>query len=299
MSKLNIVCFGEVLWDIFPEYRKIGGAPLNVANRLNTLSNNVSIISKIGNDKPGFTILYHMGDIGIDTELIQVDDNLKTGEVQVTLDASGSATYDIVYPTAWDAIELTNTSKNKVTNADVFIFGSLIARHKDSKKTLIQLLEVAKYKVFDINLRPPFYSEETLVELMNHSSLIKFNDEELDIVSMYLGEKKNTIEEQITLISKQTNTNTICVTMGAKGAVLYHNSSFFYNSGYKIDVVDTVGAGDSFLATLINCLRKDNNPQYALNRACAIGTLVAGSKGANPIITDESVDKLMAQQTPN
>ena len=290
----NIVCFGEVLWDIFPTHKKIGGAPLNVALRLKSLGNHVSIITRIGRDSNGKKIVFHMVDEGINTENLQIDDSLKTGEVEVTLDASGSATYEIKKPRAWDHIQLTQEARLVTEISDVFIYGSLVTRSETSKRTLLELLKLAKFKIFDVNLRAPFYSTEILNHLMKEASIIKFNDDEIFEICRSLNFDSMSLEDNIKFISKHTNTKTICVTKGGDGAILYLDDTFYYNAGYKINVVDTVGSGDSFLATLINKLLKNAEPQEAIDYACAVGAIVAGSEGANPEIKQEDIGKFIS-----
>jgi len=158
---------------------------------------------------------------------------------------------------------------------------------------LFQLLAHANYKIFDINLRPPYYSKELLIQLMNTSDFIKFNDDELFEISAYLGSKYHSIEQNIRYISEKTATKHICVTKGSHGAVLLYNGTFYYNSGYQIKVKDTVGAGDSFLASLISQLLKRVHPQEAIDFACAVGALVAGQEGATPIISAGDISEFM------
>lgn len=289
----NIVCFGEVLWDVFPTHKKIGGAPLNVALRLKSLGNYVSIMSRIGKGENGKKILFHIIDNDINTENLQVDCELKTGEVKVSLDSHGSASYVIESLRAWDCIELTEAATMYAKNADAFIYGSLVTRNTTSKNTLYELLKLAKYKIFDVNLRAPFYTIEILKHLMSEADFMKFNDDEIFEICNALSFNSEDIEENIKFIATQTNTKSICVTKGSNGAVLYYNDEFYSNNGYAIEVIDTVGAGDSFLATLINKLLKQVSPQEALDCACAVGALVAGSEGANPIITQEQIAKFI------
>ena len=151
-------------------------------------------------------------------------------------------------------------------------------------------MEYANYKVFDLNLRPPYYNKEVLIDLMNKADFIKFNDEELYEASGYLDSKYKSMEQNISYISKKTNTNHICVTKGHHGAVLLYNDTFYYNSGYKIKVIDTVGAGDSFLGSLISQLLHKVTPQKAIDFACAVGALVAQSEGSNPVLLNSDID---------
>jgi fructokinase len=286
----NIVCFGEVLWDVFPDKKKIGGAPLNVALRLNTFSHNVSMVSAIGNDVLGTKLLEYIQANGVDASCIQVTNAYNTGVVQVNLNKNGSATYDIAYPSAWDKISLTKEMGNLVKNADALVFGSLVTRDNLSKNTLYNLLELSKYNIFDLNLRPPHYSKDILMYLMQKADFIKFNDDELYEVAGFLNSKFNSLEQNLKFIAEQTKTKRICVTKGAHGAVLLCDGALYYNSGYKIKVKDTVGAGDAFLASLISQLLRKENPQDAINFACGVGALVAESEGANPKLSLKDIN---------
>ncbi|GGA83881.1 fructokinase [Flavobacterium palustre] len=290
---LNVVCFGEVLWDVFPTHKKIGGAPLNVALRMNSLGVSSTIISKIGNDENGQDIVKYIEDHNMSSDAIQVDSDYMSGVVHVMINDKGNASYDIHYPSSWDKIVPTKEMDKKVSEADAFVFGSLICRDEVSRSTLYGLLEKAKYKILDANLRAPYYTTEVLIELMSKADFIKLNDEELYEISQKLESPYNSFEQNIKFIAERTNTKQICVTKGAFGAVLYYNDKFYYNSGYFIKVVDTVGAGDSFLATLILRLMKGKSPQKSLNYACAIGALVAGHEGANPKISNKEIKKFM------
>ncbi len=283
---ITITCFGEVLWDVFPTYKKIGGAPLNVALRLQSFGIDAKIISRIGNDEDGKASLKYVKVNTIDTSTIQMDSILKTGSVHVSIDKNGSASYTIERPVAWDNIELTDLAIATVKSSTAFIFGSLVCRNQVSKNTLLNLLQYASYKIFDVNLRPPFYSMELLLDLMVKADFIKCNDDELLEICKALNFNATKITEQLFFLSEHTNTKHICVTKGKYGAVLLYDEQLYHQKGYPIKVVDTVGAGDSFLAALISQLINKKKPNEALNYACGIGALVASKEGANSKILD-------------
>ena len=289
----KVICFGEVLYDVFPTHRKIGGAPLNVAIRMASLGINTQIISRVGNDEIGKELVQFIEENGVDTSSIQIDETFPTGEVIVKLDSKGSASYTINYPVAWDKIACVPEDEINVKKADALIFGSLVCRDSVSHQSLLEIINYAKYTVFDVNLRAPFYTKELLINLMMQADFIKFNDDELYEISEYMNSPYNSLEQNIRFISEKTNTNHICVTKGNHGAVLYYDGKLHYNSGYKINVVDTVGAGDSFLASLLAKLLLGNDPQNAIDFACAMGALVAQSEGANPKISNDSVAEFM------
>ncbi|MFZ1291287.1 MAG: carbohydrate kinase [Melioribacteraceae bacterium] len=297
--KKNIVCFGEVLWDVLPTEKVAGGAPMNVAIRLQSLGIPTKIISKIGNDILGSELISIIKNKNVNTSQIQIDEKIKTGEVLVKLDSNGIATYEIIYPSAWDKIELTKENKNLVQNSDAFVFGSLACRDEISKNTLMHLLGFAKYKIFDVNLRQPFYSISLIEELMHKSDFVKLNDDELLIIAKAFGSDKTEIEVNIKFISQKTNTNSICVTKGKDGAILFIGNKFYSHNGFKVKVEDTVGAGDSFLAALISKILTSKNYSESLEFACAVGALVAAQKGANPILDLLDIKKIINNKFHN
>tara|TARA_R110002074_G_scaffold221563_2_gene392234 strand:+ start:58 stop:942 length:885 start_codon:yes stop_codon:yes gene_type:complete len=291
----QIVCYGEVLWDMLPTGKKLGGGPLNVALRMQSYGCSTKVISSIGNDDAGNGIVEQMKMYNATTDHLQVSQNFATSEVLVTLNEAGSASYEIKMPCAWDDIQLLEKDIAVVKSADAFIYGSLVARQLTSKETLFALLKTSQFKVFDVNLRPPHYELENLINLMKQADFIKFNDDEIFELSLAMSGKKLSLEESIRFFSEETQTPSICVTLGADGAVLFQDNEFVYNKGYQVQVADTVGAGDSFLATLIYQLLNGANAVTALDYACAVGAIVASKEGANPIINNKEIQEFMQE----
>ena len=297
-KKINAVSYGEVLFDVFGEEKIIGGAPLNLALRTASFGFPVAMISAVGDDEDGKIICDYIKENQLDTRGIITTQDYDTGIVQVTLNERGSATYEIKFPSAWDFIELNDNVRNIVKNADVFFFGSLICRNDVSRNTLFSLLDSNSemFKVFDVNLRKPFYNIEVLQQLMNKADFIKFNDEEILEIASELGFQSDNLEENIQFISEKTNTNSICVTLGKHGSLLLWNGKLYQHGGYTVKVADTVGAGDSFLASLIAKLLSDKNPETALDFASAVGALVASYSGANPKLRNEEIDNFLKER---
>ncbi len=291
----SVVCFGEVLWDMLPSGKKLGGAPFNVALRIQSFGNKAAVISAIGNDAQGKEIVDKIKSYSACIDHIQYSKKYNTSEVLVSLDKNGSASYEIRKPCAWDDIELIDSDIEAVKNADAFIYGSLSSRSETSKTTLLALLKYAKFKIFDVNLRAPHYTQGGLEELMAEADLIKLNDDEIVDICKEMGFKNDSMEENIRFIAQKTNTNQICVTRGENGAILYLEDSFYYNQGYKVEVEDTVGAGDSFLATVIDRLLKGFGPQKGIDDASAVGAIVASRSGANPKILNEEIESIQKQ----
>jgi len=292
-KKLKAVSYGEVLWDVFADGKKIGGAPLNLALRMQSLGCDVAMISCIGQDADGEEIVDYIKAQGLDTGGIIRTEDYPTGLVQVYVNERGSASYEISYPSAWDKIQLTDYARSLVADADVLIYGSLVCRDTVSKQSLEELLLNNVYKVFDVNLRPPHYTQAAIENLMGSANFIKFNDEELLEIATGMGSPHKLLEDNMEFIATKTKTRSMCVTKGKHGAVLMWEGSLYNNNGYPVKVIDTVGAGDSFLATLIMGLLIGENPQHAIDYACAVGALVAASAGANPILTEEKIQALI------
>lgn len=292
-ENVNVSCFGEVLWDCFDSGKRLGGAPLNMCVRINSLGIKADMISAVGNDELGAELLGEIASKGVSCDYIAINSDKKTSTVEVTLDSGGSASYEIVADTAWDNIALTDELLSKVKSSDVFVFGSLIGRSETSLATLNQLVDVANFKVFDVNLRAPHYTLATLVDLMNKADFIKLNDEELYEIAKAMGCKFHSLEQNLAFIAAQTNTEYLCVTKGSHGALLTIKGENYYNSGYLISVVDTVGAGDSFLGSLIYQLCSSDCAQHAVDFACAVGAMVAESAGATPTLTHQQINEFM------
>lgn len=292
----RVVSFGEILWDKLPSGKVPGGAPLNFAYRLNSFQNSLSIISKVGDDSLGKKLSEFLNKNGLDTEHIQISKIYKTGEVNVSIDKNGIADYDILNPVAWDDVSLNLKNIDLTKNSSVFVFGSLICRNVTSRETLKELLKIAPFKLFDVNLRSPYYNMNLIEELMLSSDFIKFNYEEIEEISTIYIKKKATLENMIEIISEKTKTKNICVTMGEKGACYYTNNSFYYQDGFKINVLDTVGAGDSFLATLVEGILNKTKPQEILKKACAVAALVASKEGATPTVSMTEINDLLVKK---
>jgi len=289
----SIICFGEVLWDVLPAGRKLGGAPLNVSLRAQSFGNKAAMISSIGKDGNGEELAAAMKEHGGTLEHIQISEDFDTSEVLVALDEQGTASYEIKMPCAWDNISFLERDVEAVKASDAFIYGSLVARNNTSRETLFALLEYAPYKVFDVNLRPPHYTPERIISIMESADFVKFNDEELYEICAHLEFKDRELEACIRFISEQTDTAQICVTLGKDGAVLFYEGDFYYNKGYWVKVADTVGAGDSFLASIICQLLAGIEPQEAIDFACAVGSIVASKDGANPDISPSEIRTMM------
>lgn len=288
----NIVCYGEILWDILPAGAKPGGAPMNVAFHLKKFGQSPATLTRVGMDEKGAALkeLLHQQDIS--TEYIQEDPIYQTGVVYANPDENNNMTYEIARPVAWDFIQQEDRHQKLLEEADYLVFGSLAARSQTSYDTLFSLLEMANTKVLDINLRAPHFNKKTISDLFAKANILKLNDDELELVTGWFS-KYETLEDRVKQIQDLFHIPTIIVTLGADGALLQQEGSTFRDPGYKVQVADTVGSGDSFLAAFLSKTIEGASPIDCLTFAAAVGATVASKSGAWASYTFEEVQKLI------
>lgn len=287
--KKTVVAIGEILWDVLPDQKKAGGSSMNVALNLHKQNINSKFISAIGDDNDGIELIDFLKNENFPTDLIQVN-KLPTSTVNVKLDEQQQATYTIAEPVAWDAIELSDQAVDTVKNADALVYCSLTCRNEQSRNTILSLLKDAKLKIFDINLRAPFYETTTLETLLNYADVLKINDEELLILKSAFALTGNDDEQLLKQLSNNFNIATICLTLGGKGAQILHEEKLYHHKGYPVKVADTVGAGDAFLATFVASYLNGFPMDTTLDRACKVGAFVASQHGANPSYNETVFD---------
>ncbi|WP_448701146.1 carbohydrate kinase [Mucilaginibacter sp. AW1-3] len=288
--KKQVLCFGEVLWDTFGNEKKPGGAPMNVALHLTKQGVGSSLLSRIGNDKEGHELAEFLKLHNLHSGLVQVDEKLPTCEVEVQLDAQHQATYTIPKPVSWDNIKADETLAERIKHIDVIVFGSLACRCKTSRNTLLDLFERKMLKVFDVNLRHPHYEQATIQTLAAVADVIKMNEEEANLL---IGSYNEPLKDKIIEFQRKFHSQTICVTRGENGAIVWHDEVFYEHPGFSVDVVDTVGAGDAFLATFIAGLLNKQPIEQLLERACAVGAYVTTQRGANPVYSEASISEII------
>ncbi len=277
----EIICFGEVLWDILPAGAVAGGAPMNVAYHLHQQKKYPALITKIGDDAEGKRLLDLFHKKVISTAYFQIDDKYETGKVFAKQDSKGDMTYDIISPVAWDFIDWQDRFGDLMNQAKYFVYGSLAARNEHSRKTLFRLLELAPQKVLDINLRTPHFQKNNLLDLMNKADLLKMNLEELDLVSGWFSQH-TTVEDKMKAMIEKLGLSIFVVTKAGDGATLYMNEQFYNHPGFKVKVADTVGSGDAFLAALLVSIIDKVSPEKALEFASQLGSFIATQTGGMP-----------------
>jgi fructokinase len=301
--------FGEILWDCLPSGRHAGGAPFNVAAHLAQLHCSVALISSVGHDPLGDEILQVALDKGVDTEFVtRARIGLPTGTVMVAVDANGNATYDIVQPVAWDEIRVSQEVLDNVAKSRAFVFGSLAARSFYNREQLEKFLALSgPVKFFDVNLRPPFADPLLVLDLAKRADVIKLNDDEVGRLATFVRtgamsvstpRDAQSLSDACARIADATATKRICVTRGPDGAALWENGRLTCVPAPRVEVRDTVGAGDAFMAGLMRGLTSDMEIQRVLESACRLGAFVASHHGATPVFPAELRELFRGESPP-
>lgn len=289
-----IVGMGEALWDCLPEGRKIGGAPANFAYHAAQFGFNSLAVSAIGNDELGDEIVETFDQNNLKYRLERVD--FPTGTVQVTLDEKGIPCYEIMENVAWDNIPYSPELEEVAKNCVAVCFGSLAQRNSVSKETINRFLDAMPeaedvLKVFDINLRQHFYCKETIENSLNKCNILKINDEELVVVSEMFGYEKNlSQEEACRRILNEYNLRMLILTCGTEGSYVLTADETSFQPTPKVEVADTVGAGDSFTGSFIASILKGKTIVEAHKRAVEVSAYVCTQNGAMPKMPAEMLN---------
>jgi fructokinase len=292
VSNYDVVCFGEVLWDLLPDKSLPGGAPMNVAYHLKKLGSNPALITRIGLDDHGKKLVDILSTSGLSTEFFQMDYDHSTGLVYAKPNEHNEVVYDIVLPSAWDFIEWNRTISDVVKSAEFFVYGSLTCRSKASRETLYQLLDVAKTKVLDINLRPPRFNRSGVEHLLSNTDILKVNKAELELITGWFSQY-DSIEDRMKILMDRFKINTIIVTLGADGSVINENGNIYYDNGYKVQVADTIGSGDAYLAGFLHQQLNATSVGGSLKFASGLGALIATYHGACPNYEIAEINELI------
>jgi len=283
--KKRVVGLGEVLWDILPERTCLGGAPANFAYITTLMGDQGIVASCVGEDSRGLDALRRMEELGLDIDHVQTDRHHPTGTVHVQLDGNGIAQYCISHPVAWDFLQWTLDWQHLAETADAVCFGSLAQRSDASRDTIRNFLRATSaraVKIFDVNLRQSYYSDETLAESMKLAGIVKLNDEELPkIMSLAQLPHKDELSSAQRLMDAY-NIDMVCVTRGGRGSLLVRGKESSEHPGFRVRVADTVGSGDAFTAGLVHEYLH-GAPLPLMNEvANLVGAWVASEVGATP-----------------
>ncbi|MEL6253034.1 MAG: carbohydrate kinase [Bacteroidota bacterium] len=287
---MRVLSFGEILWDIIEHKYYIGGAPFNFASHISRCGADTYMVSRLGKDIWGEKAYEEAKKLGIHPDFIQWDADKPTGTVDVFLN-NGQPSYIINPKVAYDYLDFEELIEAGLQNKsfDMFGFGSLAQRNETSRKCLYRILESLSFEhiFYDVNLRKDCFSAEIVNESLKYSTILKLNDDEVPIISEFAFSKKMGIEDFCEKVSAERGQNIIIVTAGGDGCFIYHEDKLHKVPGKKVEVVDTVGAGDSFSAAFLAIYFKKRDPIYAASVANQLGAFVASSHGPIPEYSNE------------
>lgn len=288
--KNKIIGIGEVVWDCLPEGRKLGGAPLNFAYFALQCGADAFAVSAVGNDALGSETLDATRKSGVDVSYIQVND-LPTSRVLVSVDGEGVPQYEILQGVAWDAIRCTDEELDLVKDASAVCWGSLAQRSAHSRESILAMVEAAPescLKVFDINIRQHYYDKETIEGSLRLADVLKLNEDELPLVRSLFGMEDGSAAEHIAELVERFSLRYVVYTCGSAFSEVYGKDGLLSRIDTpKVDVADTVGAGDSFTAVLISSLLNGRDIAEAHALAVRVAAFVCTKAGAiNPLPED-------------
>lgn len=280
-----VVGMGEALWDVLPEGKKIGGAPANFAYHISQFGLESRVVSAVGADKLGKEITINFNEKGLRQEITTVP--YPTGTVQVTLDPNGVPCYDIKENVAWDNIPFTDRLYNLALHTQAVCFGSLAQRNVVSRETINRFLDSIPdsanvYKIFDINLRQGFYTKEIICDSMLRCNILKINDEELVTISRIFGYPGIDLQDKCWILLSKYNLKMLILTCGVNGSYVFTPGNVSFVETPRVEVADTVGAGDSFTASFISSLIKGCSIPDAHKIAVRVSAYVCTQNGAMP-----------------
>lgn len=287
MSDGVVVGMGEALWDVLPEGKKIGGAPANFAYHVKQFGLPSCVVSSVGADPLGDEILENFNAKGLDTLIETVP--YPTGTVQVEIDQAGIPQYDIKENVAWDNIPYTARLESLAEKTKAVCFGSLAQRNVVSRQTINRFLDAMPQNddtlvVFDVNLRQGFYNKEILCNSMKRCNILKINDEELVTVSRMFGYPGIDLQDKCWILLGKYNLKMLILTCGINGSYVFTPGNVSFQPTPKVEVADTVGAGDSFTATFIASVLKGAPVEEAHRRAVEVSAYVCTQQGAMPLL---------------
>jgi fructokinase len=290
-----ILGIGELLWDILPEGPRLGGAPANFSVMAGRLGNHSAILSRIGRDDLGREAVHRLDPLPADTSFLQIDPMHETGRVTVSFN-SGQPEYTIHQPAAWDSMELSDEWVRLAERADAICFGSLAQRGLESRQTIQTLAAQTSsrcVRIFDVNLRPPFFSSEVVQESLELATVMKMNDAEVPLVLALLGmpaEDDAAVDSlrqgAERLLFEFPTLQLIAITCGGNGSLLVTREGWHQHPGFPIKVADTIGAGDAFTAALTHYLLRGAELPKLNEAGNRWGSWVASQSGAMPPLTE-------------
>ena len=291
-----ILGIGELLWDVMPEGTRLGGAPTNFTVMAGRLGNDAAILSRLGRDDLGRKAVEALNELGAETRSLQIDALYETGRVTVTL-KDGQPDYTIHQPAAWDFLSLSDDWVRLAERADAVCFGTLAQRNLASQQTIQELIAQTKaqcIRIFDVNLRPPFYTSEVIEESLELATVLKMNDAEVPAVLslLGLGAESDLRGASERLLGEFSGLRLVAITRGGQGSLLVTRDEWHEHPGIAVDVADTIGAGDAFTAALTHYLLRGASLGVLNEAGNRWGAWVASQSGAMPPLVDEVKNRI-------
>jgi fructokinase len=280
-----IVGLGELLWDLFPGGKQLGGAPSNFAYMTNLLGDSGIIASRLGSDELGREAIDKLKQLGLNSSYVQQDLKHSTGSVTVQLDSRGQPEFEITHPVAWDFLEWTSQWQSLAAQADAVCFGSLAQRSPESRTTIGSFLRATAggaLRIFDVNLRQSFYSAPVILDSIGLAQVVKLNHEELPRVIELLALPHDDEQSSARRLRSHFGLKLVCITRGAQGSWLCGEDGCHEHPGFQVAVKDTVGAGDAFTAGLVHGYLRQASLDVMNDVANRMGAWVASHAGATP-----------------
>ena len=295
MENTIVVGMGEALWDVLPEGKKIGGAPANFAYHVSQFGLNSRVVSAVGDDKLGMEILDNFREKKLNAMVEIVP--YPTGTVQVELDAEGVPCYDIKEGVAWDNIPYTPALEDLAKHTKAVCFGSLAQRSVVSRDTINRFIDAMPaedtLKIFDINLRQGFYTKEILCNSFSKCNILKINDEELVTVSRMFGYPGIDLQDKCWILLAKYNLKMLILTCGVNGSYVFTPGNVSFVETPRVDVADTVCAGDSFTAAFVSSILSGLSIGEAHKLAVETSAYVCTQNGAMPVLPQSLKDRVI------
>lgn len=269
----------------------LGGAPFNVAHDLHRLGYKAEIASRIGEDVLGNEIVRRLRREGMSTALIQTDHELPTGFVEVSFDDKGNPDFHIVEPVAWDSIETDRNMVQAVELSGMLVFGTLACRNQVTRKTVRELAEVSQINVLDVNLRPGATSKWIVEDLLKRADIVKANASELGVLRDWFGLPAGD-REAVEELARRFSCSTVAISSGHRGGNLWRDGRWTHHGGFKVHTVNSVGAGDAFLAGLLSSISEGKSDEEMLERANRLGAYVVTRWEATPDFSARDIDSI-------
>jgi fructokinase len=281
----RVVGIGEILWDLLPSGKQLGGAPANFACHAHAIGAESCLISRVGDDDLGREVLQRLADLGMPTETIGIDPERPTGTVAVELSDDGQPKFTIHSNSAWDCLEATYAALEAVRECHAICFGTLAQREQQSRQVIAELINaapLAALRVCDINLRAPFFSQEVIESSLHMADVLKLNDAELPTLASMLQLRETATAGQLAELAERYSLGLVALTRGDRGSLLWSAGRCSEHAGVSVDVVDAVGAGDAFTAAMTMGYLRGLDLDRINEQANRIAAFVCTQPGATP-----------------